>query len=93
LPEIPPEEYRWLGGASPEAPPRTILDAAGNRRDLLRIALRSEAATVLFYHWVARTSPDAQAREMAREMARDETRHVAWLERALGYGCPSPVPA
>ena len=93
LPDIPSEQYRWLEGASPEAPARTILDAAGSRRDLLRIALRAESGAVLFFHWVARTATDPQVREMAREMAREEEQHVAWLERALGYASPSSVPA
>ena len=93
LPDIPDGEHRWLEPHSPEAPPRAVMDAAGNRRDLLRIALRGEMGATLFFHWVARTATDAQVRELSREAAREEELHVLWLERALGYGSSSPLPA
>lgn len=93
LPAIADHEYRWLDGASPEAPARTLFYTAASRRDLLQIALRAEKAAEMFFSWVARTSHSAAVRDLARDMAREEAQHVGWIEKALDYGSPSPIPA
>ena len=93
LPILAETEYRWLEGESPEAPPRSAFFASNDRRDLLGVALRAEAATALFFGWVARTSRNAEVRAMAGEMAREERQHAEWIEKALGYRPASPIPA
>lgn len=93
LPAIDDHAYRWLDGDSPEAPERRLFHAAATRRDLLMIALRSEAAAQMFFAWVARTTPSAPVRHLAEAMALEEAQHVSWLEQALSYDQPAPVSA
>lgn len=93
LPAIAPDEYRWLEGTSPEAPDRELFFSVASPRDLLLLALRAEAGAQFFFAWVARTSPDAVVRELARGMSREEAQHVSWIEQALGYRSLSPIPA
>jgi rubrerythrin len=93
LPVIATDDYRWLESASPEAPERELFYSVASPRDLLLLALRSEAGAQFFFAWVARTSPDAVVRELARGMSREEAQHVQWIEQALQYRSPSPIPA
>ena len=93
LPTIDAGDHRWLEGASPEAPDRELFYSVASPRDLLLLAMRAEAGAQFFFAWVARTSPDAVVRELARGMSREEAQHVLWIEQALGYRSPSPIPA
>jgi rubrerythrin len=93
LPAIAAEDYSWLEGASPEAPARELFYAVSSSRDLLLLALRAEAGAQFFFAWVARTTPDPQVRQLAREMAREEAQHVRWIEQAMEYRSLSPIPA
>ena len=84
LPAIDDHDYRWLGGASPEAPARELFFRVATRHDLLTLALRGEESAQRFFDWVARTSPVETVRSLAREIAREEAQHVLWLKQALG---------
>lgn len=84
LPTINDHDYRWLEGASPEAPARELFFRVATRHDLLTVALRGEASAQRFFDWVARTSPVETVRSLAREIACEEAQHVLWLKQALG---------
>lgn len=51
--------------------------------DALTIALRAERRTREFFERVSQTSDDAEIREMALEMMREEDSHIHTLSRAL----------
>lgn len=51
--------------------------------DALTIALRAERRTREFFERVSQTSDDAEIREMAVEMMREEDAHIDTLRRAL----------
>jgi rubrerythrin len=83
LPQIAPGEYQWLDEGSPEAPAREVFHRVAKPRDVLQLALAGECRAVAFFERVARTSPDAQVRSLAREMVVEEARHVRWVRNAL----------
>ena len=71
LPQIPPWDFKWAAGGSPEA------NAAEQDEDLnylmtpiqaLRLALYNEIRGRDFYAQVAAGSPDAEVRQLAAEM-------------------------
>ena len=81
-------EYHWLEAGTPEAPARDAFLRIATPAQLLTVALEAERRARRFFGWVARTTRDKAVRAMAREMATEEARHVAWLERALAYRDP-----
>lgn len=85
LPPIAAVGYRWLEGASPEAPARDLLYRIASPRHLLEIALAAEWRAREFFVWIARTAPSLAVREQASVMAAEETEHVRWVREALEY--------
>jgi len=85
LPAIALERYRWLDGASPEAPARELLYRIATPRHLLEIALAAEWRAREFFVGIARTAPTIAVRELASVMAAEEGEHVKWVRQALEY--------
>lgn len=85
LPTIAVGGYRWLEGASPEAPAREMLYRIATPRHLLEIALAAEWKAREFFAWIARTAPAKDVRELASIMAAEEAEHVKWVRQALEY--------
>lgn len=86
LPQIPPWDYKWAAGGSPEA------NAAEQEEELsylmttiqaLQLALHNELRGRDFYARVAAGSPDPQVRRLAAEMAVEESEHAQLLEQRL----------
>jgi len=86
LPQIPPWDYKWAAGGSPEA------NAAEQDDELsylmttiqaLQLALHNEIRGRDFYARVAAGSPDPQVRRLAAEMAEEESEHAQLLEQRL----------
>jgi rubrerythrin len=86
LPVIASDQYHWLESGPPEAAAREIFYRIANQRQLLEVALHAERQAKRFFEWVALSTPEAQVRELAREMAHEEAEHVGWVEQALEYG-------
>ena len=92
LPQIPPWDFKWAAGGSPEA------NAAEQDDDLnylmtpiqaLHLALHNEIRGRDFYAQVAAGSPDAEVRQLAAEMVEEENEHAALLEDRLAKMDPA----
>ncbi|MFZ1573639.1 MAG: ferritin family protein [Chromatiaceae bacterium] len=92
LPQIPPWDFKWAAGGSPEA------NAAEQDEDLnylmtpiqaLRLALYNEIRGRDFYAKVAAGSPDAEVRQLAAEMVEEENEHAALLVERLAKMDPT----
>jgi rubrerythrin len=86
LPEIPPWDFKWAAGGSPEA------NAADQDEDLnylmtpiqaMYLALHNEIRGRDFYAQVAAGSTDPEVRQLAAEMVEEENQHAALLEERL----------
>lgn len=79
LPKLSPWEYapHFLG------PQADVVRAPRNTREALMLALATERRTQLFYVDVAEHTDDDTMCAFAAEMAVDEGRHIARLERLL----------
>ena len=88
LPQIPPWDFKWAAGGSPEA------NAAEQDDDLNYLmtpiqALHNEIRGRDFYAQVAAGSPDAEVRQLAAEMVEEENEHAALLEEKLAKMDPT----
>jgi rubrerythrin len=92
LPQIPPWDYKWAAGGSPEA------NAAEQDEEIsylmtpiqaMHLALHNEIRGRDFYARVAAGSPDPEVRRLAAEMADEETEHADLLEQQLSRMDPS----
>jgi Rubrerythrin len=79
MPEIAPWEYaaHFLGAQA------DVVRAPKTPREALMLAISSERRTQTFYVDVAEHTEDDTMCAFAAEMAQDETRHIARLERLL----------
>ncbi|HYN39023.1 MAG TPA: ferritin family protein [Rhodospirillales bacterium] len=79
LPHIPPWEYAWEDGESPEAPSMDKVHYMMRPAQALTLALRAERQAHGFYASVAAITTDARIREMAAQFAAEEAEHVRLL--------------
>ena len=85
LPAIEAGGYRWIDGASPEAPARELFYRVAEPRHLLEIARDAECRAFRFFEWVARSSPHPGVAALSRQMVAEEARHIQWVSEALDY--------
>ncbi len=83
LPEVVPEEVRWLqpppaGSAAKEAADRVM-----SPRQALQIALGAEKRAQAFFERALMTAHEPAVRSLAGEMALEELEHVELVERML----------
>jgi len=83
LPNIAPWAFKWTSPDGPESPAMEDLHYLMSRRQALELALHNEVRGLAFYIQVADRSLDAEVRQLAGEMAREEHAHVAMLENLL----------
>jgi rubrerythrin len=83
LPKLAAEEYSWLDQEAPVPEAHAFVMRMMTPRMALEIALRAEERAKAFFDKVIDESSDAGIREVAREMARDEQAHIAWVNEAL----------
>ena len=76
-----PEEYVWPELETPEKTSLWAGDPSMNKRDALKAALEGERRGFEFYHHIAETAKDPKIRTMAKEFVKEESEHVAILER------------
>jgi rubrerythrin len=83
LPKLAAGEYSWLEQKAPMAEAHAFVMRMLTPRMALGIALRAEERAKAFFDRVVDETSDAGVRELARDMARDEQAHVAWVNEAL----------
>jgi rubrerythrin len=83
LPELKTHEYRWLDAGAPETAARELIFRLMTPRNALAIALAAEKRAEVFFEQVLMSADDPALRGLAREMAADESEHVAIIEQLL----------
>lgn len=81
LPHVPPDEFEWPEGVTPEAASWTGVDSSIDALSALRLALAGEQSGFAYYEAIANTSGDPEVVHMARAFAQEEKQHVVELER------------
>lgn len=76
-----PQDFMWPHFETPELTGLWSGDPAMSKRDALKAALDGERRGFEFYHHVAETTDDKAIRAMAKEFVKEESEHVAILER------------
>lgn len=79
LPHIPPWEFTWEDGESPEAPSMDKVHYMMRPAQALALALRAERQAHDFYSAVSRASKLERVRELATQFAAEEAEHVRLL--------------
>ena len=79
LPHIPPWEFVWQDGESPEAPSMDAVHYMIRPAQALALALRAERQAHDFYSSVASASKLGRVRELAAQFAAEEAKHVLLL--------------
>jgi len=83
LPKLAAADYSWLDQDAPVPEAHAFVQRMLTPRLALEIALRAEQRAKAFFDKVLDESSDAGIREVARNMARDEQAHIAWVNEAL----------
>ena len=89
VPELSPGEYAWLDKGSPEAAAREFIFRLLTPHDALKIALQGERRARDYFAAIRESTADPAIRGLAREYAREEDVHIAWIERMLDQ-LPAP---
>jgi len=83
LPTLQTHDYRWLDAGAPETPARELIFRLVTPHNALAIALGAETRAQAFFEGVLLTAEDRAARDLAREMAAEESEHVVLIEQLL----------
>ena len=83
LPNIAPWAFKWSSPDGPESAAMDDIHYLMNRRQALELALHNEVRGLDFYTQVANRSANAEVRQLAGDMAREEEAHVAMLNNWL----------
>ena len=86
LAKLPPVEFQWPDGVSPEQFSWVGVDGFLNVDHALELALDSERNGQDFYASIAATSTNPRVKTMAGEFAAEEAGHVADLEKWIEQG-------
>lgn len=89
LPHIPPWEYCWQDGESPEAPSMDKVHYMMQPAQALALALRAEQQAHAFYASVAQGTTNPRIRELATQFASEEAEHVRLLGEWIGRYPPA----
>ncbi|MBX3516403.1 MAG: 2Fe-2S iron-sulfur cluster binding domain-containing protein [Rhodospirillales bacterium] len=76
-----PQDHMWPNFETPELTSLWGADPALTKLDALKAALEGERRGFEFYHHVAETAKDPEVRSMAKAFVKEESDHVAILER------------
>lgn len=83
LPQVETRAYRWLEVGAPERAAHELILRLMSPHNALSIALGAEKRAQAFFEFVLMTAEDPALRGLAREMAADESEHVALIEQLL----------
>lgn len=89
LPHIPPWEFVWQNGQSPETPSMDKVHYMMRPAHALALALRAERQAHRFYASVAEVAKLPRLRELASRFAEEEAAHVQLLNEWIAR-YPSP---
>lgn len=89
LPRLQPWEFKWLDTEAPET--GDMLDAHYLMTPMhaLKLALGNERSACEYYDVIARQSPNAEVRKLAREFADEEAEHVTLLQQWIARTRPA----
>ncbi|HZZ91470.1 MAG TPA: ferritin family protein [Usitatibacter sp.] len=83
LPSIDPAALGPDTEPAHESGPRKDFYRIADAEQLLEIALAGEIRAQRFFAWAAQNAADAAIRELAAGMVQEESRHIAWVTRAI----------
>jgi rubrerythrin len=83
IPKLPPDQWQWPEGVSPEQAAWAGVDGFIDAPTAYRLALDGEERSQLFYAAIVTITTDPEVRRMAREFATEEAEHVAELEKLM----------
>ena len=83
IPHIPPWEYKWEGGQSPEAVVDMDAHYMMTPHHALRMSLKAEERAADFFQRIADNTTDEEVRSLSAEMAEEERDHIKWLNEWL----------
>lgn len=83
LPALQTRDYRWLEAGAPERAAHELVLRLMTPHSALAIALGAERRAQAFFEFVILTADDPALRALAREMAADESEHIALIEQLL----------
>ena len=90
LPQIEASQHAWLDSGVPQTAARELVFRMMTPRDAIQMALNAERRANAFLVRLQRLVPTPELRELAQEMAAEESDHVALLERVLAR-LPEPI--
>ncbi len=79
LPHIPPWEYSWEDGESPESASMDKMHYMMQPAQALALAMKAERQAHAFYAGVAASTANPRVRELAQQFAAEESEHVRLL--------------
>ena len=82
-PKLRQWEFSWLDDAPPEEVSHEFVFHLMTPYHALKIALGAERRSKALYERIIATSDNPEVRELAAELAADESEHVDWLQDAL----------
>ncbi|MDO8891933.1 MAG: ferritin family protein [Sulfurimicrobium sp.] len=89
LAKLPPVEFQWPDGVSPEQFSWVGVDGFLGVDHALELALDSERSGHAFYASIAAVSTNPRVKAMASEFAAEEAEHVADLEKWIAQSAKS----
>ncbi|HET7688642.1 MAG TPA: ferritin-like domain-containing protein, partial [Candidatus Macondimonas sp.] len=78
-----PIEFEWPDIESPETAAIWAIDPFIGREEALQVALNAERASLAYYKEILAATQDPEVRAFAEEFVKEESQHVAELERWL----------
>ena len=90
LPLIPPRQYRWGSGDTPEVAEQEQAHYLMTPYHALSMALEGEHRAVAFFTEIASSASQKDVRQMAQKLAEEEREHVVLLQQWLSrYPAPT----
>jgi rubrerythrin len=83
IPKLSPIEFEWPDIESPETAAIWAIDPFIGREEALQVALNAERASLAYYKEILAATQDPEVRAFAEEFVKEESQHVAELERWL----------
>jgi demethoxyubiquinone hydroxylase (CLK1/Coq7/Cat5 family) len=90
LPKLRAGQYESLDDAPSETVDHNLVFHRMTPFDALKIAEGAERRAQAFFEQIATSAEDSDLRSFARDMAREEAQHVAWITKQLSR-MPRPL--
>lgn len=83
IPKLSPIDFEWPDIESPESAAIWAIDPFIGREEALQVSLNAERASLGYYKEILAATQDPEVRAFAEEFVKEESQHVAELERWL----------